>query len=83
MNLDRGIINSEYDISADSLSGLGRLVWVTRSPGLADVLGAVHKEVLDNHLQHRDVAVGQLLLAALHHFLAKRGTVILTNSLLK
>lgn len=56
---------------------------MTRSPGLTDVLGAVHKEVLDNHLEHRDVAVGQLLLTALDHFLAKRGTVILTNSLLE
>ena len=34
-------------------------------PGLADVLGAVHEEVLDDHEQHLDVVLGQVILALL------------------
>ena len=34
-------------------------------PGLADVLGAIHKEVLDDHEQHLDVVPGQVVLALL------------------
>ena len=36
-----------------SLSGFGRLVWVTGSPGLADVSRPVHKEVLDARIRGR------------------------------
>ena len=34
-------------------------------PGLADVLGAVHEEMLDDHEQHLDVVLGQVILALL------------------
>merc|ERR1712141_371366 len=34
-------------------------------PGLADVLGAIDKEVLDDHEQHLDVVPGQVVLALL------------------
>ena len=34
-------------------------------PGLADVLGAVHEEMLDDHEQHLDVVLGQVVLALL------------------
>merc|ERR1712015_94959 len=34
-------------------------------PGLADVLGAIHKEVLDNHEQGSNVVPGQVVLALL------------------
>ena len=34
-------------------------------PGLADVLGAINKEVLDDHEQHLDVVPGQVVLALL------------------
>ena len=40
-----------HNIQCDSLSGLGRPVGVTRSPGLADVLRPVHKEVLNTGLR--------------------------------
>merc|ERR1712110_1356555 len=48
------------------LSGFGRLVWVTGSPGLADVSRPVHKEVLDDHVEHSNVAVCQVLKALLY-----------------
>ena len=44
--------------------------------------GPIHKKVLDNHVEHPNVAVGQVLLAFLQQLLAKRGTVLLTDSLL-
>ena len=34
-------------------------------PGLADVLGAVHEEMLDHHEQHLDIVPGQVILALL------------------
>merc|ERR1711894_776888 len=52
------------------LSGFGRLVWVTGSPGLADVSRPVHKEVLHDHVEHPDVAVGQVLITLLYILLA-------------
>merc|ERR1712110_32318 len=64
------------------LSGFGRLVWVAGSPGLADVPRPVNKEVLDDHVEHPDVAVGQVLKALLYILLAERGAVFLTDSLL-
>ena len=37
----------------------------TEAPGLADVLGAVHKEVLHHHPEHPHVVPGQVVLALL------------------
>merc|ERR1719510_49794 len=37
----------------------------TEVPGLADVLGSVHEEVLDDHEKHLDVVPGQVVLALL------------------
>ena len=34
-------------------------------PGLADVLGSVHEEMLNNGVQHHDVVLGQVVLALL------------------
>ena len=47
----------------------------TEVPGLADVLGAVHEEMLDDHEQHLDVVLGQVVLALLLVSL-KAGTVV-------
>ena len=44
-------------------------------PGLADVLSTVHKEVLDDHEQHLDVVLGQVILALLLVALQSRAVV--------
>ena len=52
------------------------LVGVTDPHGHADVLGTVHKEVVDNHVKHVIVAAGQVLLALLDMVLLQTGAVV-------
>ena len=51
------------------------LVGVTDPHGHADVLGPIHKEVVDNHVEHVIVAAGQVLLALLDMVLPQAGAV--------
>ena len=51
------------------------LVGVTDPHGHADVLGSIHKEVVDNHVEHVIVAASQVLLALLNMVLTQAGAV--------
>ena len=51
------------------------LVGVTDPHGHADVLGPIHKEVVDNHVEHVIVAASQVLLALLDMVLPQAGAV--------
>ena len=44
--------------------------------GQADVLSPVHEEVVDDHLEHGRVVVGQVILALLYMVLLQAGTVV-------
>ena len=44
-------------------------------PGLTDVLSSVNKEMLDDHEQHLDVVLGQVILALLLVALQSRAVV--------
>ena len=52
------------------------LVGVTDPHGHADVLGPIHKEVVDNHVEHVIVAASQILLALLDMVLTQTGAVV-------
>merc|ERR1711878_155360 len=44
----------------------GHILGLADAPGHADVDGPVHEVVVDDHLEHRDVVVGQVLDAHVH-----------------
>ena len=58
---DRSVcLYSRVRLGDDGILGDGAEV-----PGLADVLGTVHEEVLDDHEKHLDVVPGEVVLALL------------------